>query len=159
MNACPEFVERLARAAEMPPGGAVEPALSAHLETCAGCRAALEAQRQIRSMLQARPVLAASPALRVRVREAIERDQPLFAGVDFRRWTWRLVPVAAAMALATALGVTGAGGGAPDTAEAGALPVSASLYTSDVSAASALSLMLRADADASLDAYVTPESR
>jgi hypothetical protein len=159
MNACPEFVDRLAPAAELAPPGAIDPVLAAHLESCAGCRAALDVQRQVRSLLQSRPALAASPALRVRVREAIERDQSLIAGVDFRRWTWRLVPIAAAVALATVIGVTGAGNGLPDTAETSDLPVSASLYTPDVSAASALSLILHADVDDRLDAYVTPESR
>jgi hypothetical protein len=159
MNACPEFVDRLARAAELAPPGAIDPVLAAHLESCAGCRAALDVQRQVRSLLQSRPALAASPALRVRVREAIDREPSLIAGIDFRRWTWRLVPIAAAVALTTAIGVTRAGDAVPDPAATSDLPVSASLYTPDVSAASALSLILRADVDERLDAYVTPESR
>ena len=159
MNSCPAYIEQLARAAEVPPGEPVESSVAEHLETCAGCRAALEAQRAVRTMLMARPALAASPAMRVRVREAVERERGLIGGVDFRRWTWRLVPIAAALALVTALGVTRADTDTSTATELSDLPVSAALYASDVSDTSALSLLLRADADAQLAAYVTAESR
>lgn len=156
---CADFADRLVRAAETPDLEAIEPALAAHLQRCDSCRAALEEQRQIRTMLAARPAMAASPALRVRVREAVERERTWTAVIDFRRWTWRLVPVAAAVVLLTIVGIQSTGGTASETAELDDLPVSAVLYASDVSDASALTLMLRADADERLASYMEPAVR
>jgi predicted anti-sigma-YlaC factor YlaD len=160
MNPCSEFVDRLARAAERSAVDTIDPVLAAHLQTCDSCRAALEDQRQIRTMLATRPVLTASPALRVRVREALERERTLTGIIDFRRWTWRLVPVAAAIALLTVFGVRGtSGGSSTEVSELGDLPVSAALYASDVSDTSVLTLMLRAGADERLGSYLEPTSR
>ena len=156
---CADFADRLVRAAETPDLEAIEPALAAHLQRCDSCRAALEEQRQIRTMLAARPAMAASPALRVRVREAVERERTWTAVIDFRRWTWRLVPVAAAVVLLTIVRIQSTGGTANETAELDDLPVSAVLYASDVSDASALTLMLRADADERLASYMEPAVR
>lgn len=157
---CADFADRLVRAADTPDLEAIEPALAAHLQRCDSCRAALEEQRQIRAMLAARPAMAASPALRVRVRDAVARERTWTGVIDFRRWTWRLVPVAAAVALLTIFGIQSTTGGtATETAELGDLPVSAVLYASDVSDASALTLMLRAHADERLASYMEPAVR
>lgn len=157
---CAEFVDRLTRAAELPSDDGIDQALARHLQTCAACRGALDDQRQIRALLTARPVLEASPAFRVRVREAIDRERTVTGVIDFRRWTWRLVPIAAAVALATALGVPQMStGSSSETSGLEDLPVSAVLYANDVSDTSALTLMLRANADGPLASYVEPTAR
>lgn len=154
MNPCPDYIEQLARAAELEEH-ALDAALAAHLAACAHCRAALAEQREVRALLLARPPLAASPALRVRVREAIEREQPWTDVIDFRRWTWRLFPIAAAVAIVTALGAWQLTPGATGTAgDVGDLTAAAALYTSDVPDTSVLSLMLRAQPDAQLATYL-----
>jgi predicted anti-sigma-YlaC factor YlaD len=166
MSPCSEFADRLARAAEIAASDAtdtdadIDPALAAHLQTCDRCRAALEDQRQVRAMLAARPALTASPAMRVRIRVAVERERGLIGGIDFRRWTWRLVPIAAAILLLTVFGVPQpTGETTTEISESSDLPVSAVLYASDVSDASALTLMLRANADERLGNYVEPAIR
>jgi hypothetical protein len=159
MATCPGFDDQLVRAAEVA-AAEIDPAFAAHLSTCGACRAALDEQRQVRAMLMARPALAASPALRVRVRDAIERERTWTGVIDFRRWTWRLVPVTAAVALLTWFGIQStAGGSSTETAEPGDLPVSAVLYAADVSDASALTLVLRAHADERLASYLEPAGR
>jgi predicted anti-sigma-YlaC factor YlaD len=158
-NPCPGFDERLALAAELDEQ-TLDPSLAAHLAACPDCRAALAAQRGVRAMLLARPPLTASPALRVRVREAIEREQSWTSVIDFRRWTWRLFPVAAAIALATAFGAWQLTPDANGTAAPlGDLTASAALYTSDVPDSSVLSLMLRAQPDAQLASYLESSPR
>jgi predicted anti-sigma-YlaC factor YlaD len=161
MTPCSDFADRLARAADLSAAEAIDPALAAHLQTCESCRAALDDQRRIRVMLTSRPALAASPALRVRVREALEQERTWTGVIDFRRWTWRLVPVAAAVALLTVFGVQATTGGSTstDVSELGDLPVSAVLYAGDVSDSSALTLMLRAHADERLASYLEPAVR
>ena len=159
-TACSDFRDRVVHAVDLSSNDEIEPALAAHLLRCDSCRAALEEQRQIRAMLAARPAMAASPALRVRVREAVARERTWTGAIDFRRWTWRLVPVAAAVALLTLFGIQSTTGGtATETAELGDLPVSAVLYAGDVSDASALTLMLRAHADERLASYMEPAVR
>jgi hypothetical protein len=149
---CSGFDERLARAAELEE---LDTALAAHLAACEGCRAALAEQREVRAMLLARPPLAASPALRVRVREAIEGEHSWTNVIDFRRWTWRLLPIAAAVALVTAVGAWQLTPGATGTTgELGDLTAAAALYSSDVPDTSVLSLMLRAQPDAPLATYL-----
>ena len=160
MNPCPEFVDRLARAAEVETDAVGDAELGRHLQACAACRGALEAQRHIRAMLAARPAVTASPEFRVRVREAVERERAWPAGIDFRRWTWRLVPIAAAAVLATWFGIAGVSNGAARDADTfGQLPVAAALYTEEVSESSMLSLMLRARADEQLGAYYESSAR
>jgi hypothetical protein len=91
----------------------------------------------------------------VRVREAIEREQSWTNVIDFRRWTWRLFPIAAAVALVTALGAWQLTPGATGTTgQLDDLTAAAALYTSDVPDTSVLSLMLRAQPDAQLATYL-----
>jgi hypothetical protein len=155
---CLEYVPLLVRAAD---GDGLDAAhderLADHLASCARCREALAAQRAVREVLVSRPPAAASPALRVRIAQAIEREWFWLAGVDLRRWTWRAAPVAGALLLAVVFG--GAEPAAPETPAADATPVSAALYSANVSDASLLSLMLRADADDPLADYIKDTSR
>ncbi len=165
-NACREFESRLTRAADDATIEAADRAsLDAHLRTCAACRAALADQRAVRDALAARPPLRAQPDFAFRVVAAIEADRSWLDRLDFRVWTWRLVPVAAALSLAAWMTVHDARTAAPSASTPGAtasadatfdgdLPVSAALWDTSVSDTTLLSLMLRASANDKLaDSY------
>jgi anti-sigma factor RsiW len=82
--------------------------LDAHLATCASCRADLETQRAVASVLRTRPPDRLSPAFSSRLAARLDEASGWFGIADWRAWTVRLAPVAAALALAAVLG-----GGAP----------------------------------------------
>ena len=137
--------------------------LNAHLEGCPSCRAALEDQRAMRELLQSYPVEGARLGFERRVMAAIRaeaegRARNWIDNLDFRRWTWRLVPIAAALALASF--VVSGNDQADDVTDAAsvntsvdALPVSSALWSESVSESSLLSLMLTANADDTLSKY------
>src|SRR5687767_15827600 len=82
--------------------------LDAHLKECASCRAALADQRAMRELLRELPVDGARLGFDTRVMAAIlaevaGRSASWMDTLDFRRWTWRPVPVAAALAIASFL--------------------------------------------------------
>jgi anti-sigma factor RsiW len=167
--ACAGFEALIARAADGSLDGADAGRLESHLETCATCREALAWQVEARDLLAARPPLEASASFRARVQQAVraeaDRPQSLAELLDFRRWTWRLAPVAAALGLAAALGVgmpgaddlTGSLSTGAQTElmsdSAAALPVSAALYSTNVTESSLLSMMLVASVDDTLGAF------
>lgn len=159
---CGQFESLLARAADEALDEADRARLDAHLSGCAECRGALADQLAVRQALQSRPALRAQPDFAVRVMQVIDAEQrPWLGWLDFRQWTWRLAPVAAALLVAalavvqlapasseTASGVTA------DAAFDSTLPVSAALWQESMTDTSVLSLMLRASADDRLaDAY------
>jgi predicted anti-sigma-YlaC factor YlaD len=162
-DACREFESLLVRAADGLLDANDETALDAHLRTCAACRAALADQHAVREALIARPPLRAQPDFAARVTAAIEAERSWLDRLDFRVWTWRLVPVAAALSLvawvvvrnATPMGTsTPATAASTDASLSGDLPVAAALWDSSVSDTAVLSLMLRASASDKLaDSY------
>ena len=164
---CAAFESLLVRAADDSLDAAEHARLDAHLSTCAACRQALADQRAVRDALVARPPLRARPEFSFAVMRAIEseREGSWLYLLDFRQWTWRLAPVAAALSLATwmvLLQFPATTTGSLETTSAYAtaaafdeeLPVSAALWQESVSDVSVLSLMLRASADDKLaDTY------
>lgn len=157
-DACREFESLLVRAADGALEAGDQAALNTHLRECAACRAALADQRAVRDALSARPPLRAQPDFAIRVEAAIEADRSWLDRLDFRTWTWRLVPVAAALSLVTWVVINSAG--ATTTTSTGGttidadLPVSAALWDESVSDTTLLSLMLRASANDKLaDSY------
>lgn len=164
---CESFEALLARAADATIEDADHARLDAHLSECDACRAALADQMAARQTLLARPALHAHPDFSARVLAAIEHEtesSPL-AWLDFRRWTWRLAPVAAALLIAAgavlqlspATGSSSTDGGGTFDAT---LPVSSALWQEDMTDASVLSLMLVARADDALaDATGTTKER
>ncbi len=166
MTEHPEFFSLLVRAAEGRLAPDDQARLDGHLAGCLACRDALEAQRAVRAALASRPPTLAAPDFQARVMAAIgrtrvARPRSLEAWIerwDFRRWTWRLAPVAAALVVAVLsvlYGTTGRLTAASSSAAAGQLPVSAALWAPSVSDTSVLSLMLEANPDDSLASHLT----
>ena len=175
---CAAVEALLARAAE----GNDDARLTAHLKDCASCRAALADQRAMRELLQGYPVEGARLGFDARVMAAIRaeaegRSRNWLDHLDFRRWTWRLVPVAAALALAsfwtaapasfwtaapasgvinqtdTTTGMTGDETTVTTSTSTDNMPVSSALWSESVSGSSLLSLMLTANADDTLSTH------
>ena len=149
--ACPEFEALIVRAADGAADATDGERLADHVATCAACQHALAAQRDARALLSARPPLEASPSFHVRVRQIVEEEheRSLANLLDFRRWTWRLAPIAVTLGIIAAVGVvrTSSAQAEAMSATAAVLPVSAALYSPTVSDASLLSLMLQTNVD------------
>ena len=99
-------VERavIARAAgRLDPAGAER--LEAHLDGCAACREAAGGQDDVAALLSARPD--ASPPLGFATRVMARLDVPptWLDVINWRRWTVRLAPVAAALLVAAGVGL------------------------------------------------------
>lgn len=167
---CAAVEPLLVRAAEGSLSAADELRLNTHLNECVSCRAALADQRAMRELLQSYPVEGARLGFDTRVMAALRtevegRPGGWLANLDFRRWTWRLVPVTAALAIASFLIAapassvvsqtdTSSGLAIEETTVASNstddLPVSSALWSESVSGSSLLSLMLTANADDTL---------
>jgi hypothetical protein len=80
--------------------------LRAHLEQCASCRSALETQRLVAAWLRMRPVDHISPDFAARLAARLDDVSGWFGIADWRVWTLRLAPLAAALALAIVLSET-----------------------------------------------------
>lgn len=103
---CNDVQSLLARAADgdRPPGAA----LDAHLAACDACRAALDGQRAVAVMLQARPPATSSAGFAARVAARIDglgADAGMLGLANWRAWGGALAPVAAALTLAAWMGV------------------------------------------------------
>jgi anti-sigma factor RsiW len=151
---CQEYVTLIVRAVDDQLSAAERARLDAHLAICTACRGGLADQLAVRTMLASRPPLRASAAFRTRVMSAIEGRVPWFEALDFRRWSWGLAPVAAALLLfvytsvdrQSAVATTDAAA-VESSAAASTQPVSSALWSDSVSDTSLLSLMLSASAD------------
>lgn len=157
---CAAFTSLLVRVADGTASAQEQSQLHAHVATCASCAAALDDQRGVHAWLQSQPVTGASLGFGTRVMASVRAEAEGGASgwldsLDFRRWTWRLVPVAAALVLA-AVGVTSTDAASQletavnSTTAADAWPVSSALWSDTVSESSLLSLMLSANADDAL---------
>ncbi len=102
---CPEVEPLLAPAADGLLDAARRAQLDAHLAECDGCRAALEDQRQVASILASTVAPDVSQAFLVAVNGRIDASDDLLESVDFRWWTLRLAPIAAVLALVAYLGI------------------------------------------------------
>lgn len=159
----PEFERLIVRAADGLLDAMERGTLDRHLATCDSCREALAAQTLARTSLQSRPPIEASAAFYARVRSSLRSPASWLDSLDFRRWTWRLVPVAAALVIAVVsfAGWSMRAGNGPSAAEiqtistASDQPVSSALWSSSLSDDSVISLMLRANADDALSRHVS----
>ena len=116
------FIVRRADAPETLDAG-TRAAVDSHVAGCASCRALLDEQRAVAGMLRMRPADAVSARFGAQLAarlnsasggkaasgwdaaSALDPTSSWFGIVDWKRWTLRLTPVAAALALATYLGL------------------------------------------------------
>ena len=140
--------------------------LATHTATCEACATAVAEQREARGTLAAMAAASSSSAAGARVgarvlaqlRAEVPGPDPVAAWIaacDWRRWTWRLLPVAAALALVVA-GVSRPETNAPAvnvnpestvSSEATGTPVAATLVTGEVTGDQLLQLLLRGTVD------------
>jgi anti-sigma factor RsiW len=163
----PEFERLLVRSADGLIDTAERETLDRHLATCDSCREALAAQTLVRASLQARPPIDASAAFYARVRSSLRSPESWIDSLDFRRWTWRLAPIAAALVIAVAAFAgfnpqTESGSPIAEISAASTAidqPVSSALWSSSFSDDSVISLMLRANADDALSRHVSENNK
>ena len=97
---CADSERLIARRAD---GAPLDPRLAAeldrHLEGCAACREALAAQDSVAAILRSRPADDVSPGFSARLARRLDERTDFFDSIDWRVWTFRLTPVAAALAL------------------------------------------------------------
>lgn len=99
-EACEGYVGLLVRAADGSLGHEDRARLDTHLLTCDSCRAALETQRTAHLALADAFDVDAPLGFSTRVLANLEPEPSWFDRLDFRRWTWRVSPVAAALMIA-----------------------------------------------------------
>jgi hypothetical protein len=117
--------------------------IDAHVQACASCRAALETQRVVAAWLRSRPSDGLSPEFSARLAERLDAVSGWFGIADWRVWTLRLAPVAAALALAILLG-------SESTAQSTITVEDWTIEDVDIDTSSPVSLLSRPD--------LTPES-
>ena len=106
---CDDLIPALVRAADGTLSAQEQATLSAHLATCAACTEALADQQAMR---QALVTLAETPQttfVGTRVMAQLRAERPAttwLESLDWKRWTWRLVPVAAELMLVRKQAVT-----------------------------------------------------
>ena len=133
MLSCDEAVRYILRSVDLDGEPAAE--LGAHIAVCAACRTALDEQRLVCRILRARPSDAVSPAFAGRLDQRLDDLTGWLGIADFRAWTIRLLPAAAALALAAFLG----------SDSAAAAPSLADWTTSGPEATSEAALLWRPD--------------
>ncbi len=78
--------------------------LERHLEQCETCRETLEVQRRVAAVLSSRPLVEVPPGFTGRVMANLEPGPGWLDALNWRVWTFRLAPVAAALLVVAALG-------------------------------------------------------
>jgi anti-sigma factor RsiW len=123
--------------------------VDAHVATCEACRAALETQRRVSAVLRMRPADRVSSGFATRLAARLDDASGWFGIADWRVWTLRLAPVAAALALATYLGLGGSASSSTTVEE----------WTLGVNDSSTASLLLQSDvsADSVMESMITGE--
>ncbi|MBI2834891.1 MAG: zf-HC2 domain-containing protein [Acidobacteria bacterium] len=77
--------------------------LDGHLEHCGGCRDDLIEQHLVADVLRARQAISPPAGFAERLGARLDLESSIFGVADWRRWTWRLAPVAAALFLVAAV--------------------------------------------------------
>lgn len=157
---CDELIPLMLRAADGTIAPAERAVLDAHLATCTACAEALADQQTMRNALAALAVDAPVTHVGARVMATLRDEAARTAAnttwldaLDWRRWTWRMVPIAAALALAVAavarpVETTSTSDTTSSTTPATTtMAASAALFSDDVSGADLLTLLLTANAD------------
>ncbi len=157
------FDELIAQAADDSLSADQRRTLDAHLTLCADCRTLLAIQREMRALLMARPILPVRD-LSAAIRATLEAEQPWIdrLNINWRVWSLRVAPVAAAIAvvavlLIRAVDTTSTSDIAATSTETPA-SVASALWTGDVSEDTLVTLLLHANPEDALSNYV-PEKK
>jgi anti-sigma factor RsiW len=104
---CHDLASQLVRFADEPESldRSARTLVEDHLADCAACRAALETQRTVSGLLRSRPADRLSPEFAAQLAQRLDEASGWFGIADWRAWTLRLTPIAAALALAIYLGL------------------------------------------------------
>jgi anti-sigma factor RsiW len=98
-TACPDFIGLIVRAADGTLGAADRGRLGEHLAACAACREALESQQLASAALAAAADIGPPLGFASRIVANLDARGSWLDRLDFRRWTWRVGPVAAGLCL------------------------------------------------------------
>ena len=96
---CDDARALIARRADESSDEGVNAALDAHVASCADCRVILEAQREVVAVLRSRPLAPVSAMFSQRLASRLDEVSGWFGIADWRIWTFRVAPIAAAIAL------------------------------------------------------------
>ena len=117
MLSCSEAAPLIARHADGSPlDHPAAAALEEHLAACFACRALVADQRTVLDVLRSRPVENVSPAFASQLARRLDDESGFLGIADWRAWTFRLAPVAAAAVFAAVL-FSGAESAAPVSLE------------------------------------------
>lgn len=154
---CDDLIPALVRAADGSLGelsAQEQAALRAHLATCVACAESLADQQAMRQSLVTLSEVPQSTYVGTRVMAELRAARPAATwldSLDWQRWTWRLVPVAAALAIVVgSVAQTTATEAAVAIDAATGLPASSALVTGEVGGTDLLSLLLNSSADTTL---------
>lgn len=147
MMTCTDAARSIARRVDGQPREPGEDArLDDHLDACDACRAALAEQRSMADLLRARPAAQVSPGFAASLARRLDAADDGAAGVldlaDWRRWTFRLAPLAAALGLAAFLGSSASEESALDLWTAAGTTETALLRDTNVTSDAVLDAML-----------------
>lgn len=160
---CDDLIPALVRAAEgslhvLPADERAR--LQTHLTTCAACAQALADQTSMRESLMMMATEPVHTFVGTRVMANLRSEKSATSWIeslDWKRWTWRLVPVATVLAIAVGSVAAGTNADATDAADTtDAMPASSALVTGEVGGNDLLSLLLNSTADAALATSATP---
>lgn len=139
-------------------------ALDAHLTACDSCRALFDTQREARALLMRRPIVPVRD-LSAQIRAALDAERPWIdrLNINWRAWSLRVAPIAAALVVVAVMLVrtvdtnTGTSVATNETSVAAAdttASVASALWSGDVSEDTLFNLFLRARPDDALANYV-----
>jgi hypothetical protein len=100
---CDDARRMIARRADESGDVGSDAALDAHVSSCAGCHAALQEQREVVAVLRSRPLVPVSATFSQRLAARLDEASGWFGIADWRIWTFRVAPIAAALALVALL--------------------------------------------------------
>ena len=149
--ACDEALTLMRRALGDDGDGTLPPSLAAHVGECAECAEAWQAQHAIRELLAARAPAPMPAGFAARLDAALDDLTPWWLRVDWRWWTIRLAPAAAALLLL----LGGASAGLVPGASGRSAPVTSALVdtTASVSNDSLLLTVLAGSPDDAVPEY------
>jgi len=148
--ACDDVIGLLVRAGDHTLDATERTRLDTHLLTCEACRAALQTQHMAHTLLA--DAFTVEPPFGFATRVIAHLDAPaphLLDRFDFRRWTWRVSPVAGGLFLAAWLIVAGTGtssaSAAGEVVSADSTDAEAVLWSDALDGADFVSLVWEAD--------------